>query len=334
MADALVDLANNALGKLGGAGDQIDGDGMVTTESLAADTERVSRWVNDKYPLARKKVNADFAARKCPFRETLKFADLNDDLKQDDLSILVVVSVGGVIFITTDEAHGREGGDTVFLAGIEGTLVTSLNGSTYTINQSFPDTNSFTLTDVTGTEDWDHTSGTGIVSKVPELGPWQYAFDLPSDYFAMVRQTDELFTTGVKKEYQYRTILNRDADGYLLLTNNLTNLKADSAYIEYTFDLQTFTVFSSGFEECIATLLAAELCPVVGRDLETRQAILTEYQALTVREAQRNNQSQFNNEAHKVNDFSGGRSSGGVGVGKDTGLGTYVDAEGNRRDIF
>ncbi len=67
-------------------------------------------------------------------------------------------------------------------------------------------------------------------------------------------------------------------------------------------------MFSPAFEECIATLLAAELCPIVGRDLETRQAILAEYKALTVPEAKNYNQSQYNTYSKAVPNFLGGRS--------------------------
>jgi len=66
-------------------------------------------------------------------------------------------------------------------------------------------------------------------------------------------------------------------------------------------------LFSDALVECIATLLAAELCPIIGRNLEVRQRLLLEYKELTVPDAKRFNQSQFNNSAKTVPDYSGGR---------------------------
>jgi hypothetical protein len=321
---ALVDIANNAGGKIGGFGDQVTGEALITAALLTADDDKVSQWINIKYPVVRKKVIADFAAMGCPFRETLKFADLGDDIKADDVDISTVVSSGGVVTVTTDSAHGRSTGDTVFLADIEGTLVDSLNGTTPTI--TVVDTTSFTLDSVTGTASWDHTEDTGIVSYCPEMGSWNYAFNLPSDYFAMVRHCDESYTSdadytvrkGVRKEYQYQTILNKDGDGLLLLTNDLTNSDTDSAYIEYCIDQTDFDLFSPALEECIAMLLAVELCPILGRNLEVRQRLLVEYEQITVPEAKRNIQSQQDNSARTVHpDYSGGRSSVLRGTGND-----------------
>ena len=306
---ALVDIVNNALGKIGGAGSQINGEAFMTAALLTANADKVSTWCNEKYPVVRQKVIEDFAAMLCPFPETLKFADLGDDLKQDDVAISTIVSVGGVVTFTTDEVHNREVADTVFLADIEGTLVTSLNGNTYAI-ATVPTTTTFTLTGVTGTASWSHTEDSGIVSYVPEIGQWSYAFSLPSDFFVMVRHCDETYTSreGVRREYQYRIILNKDGDGFILLTNDLTNANADGAYIEYCIDQTTFSLFKSAFTECIAILLAAELCPIIGRTLEIRQRLLVEYEQKTVPEAKRNNQSQKDNSAKFVSDFSGGRS--------------------------
>ncbi len=288
MATALVDIANNAAGKIGGFGDQLNGEAFITAALLAADADKVSIWFNDKYPVIRKKVIEDFAALKCPFRETQKFADLGADLKQYDIAISSI-AIGATptftVTITTDEVHGRVTGDTVYLADIlsdedtadiEGLLITSLNGTTPAI--TVIDTTSFTLVDVVGAATWAHEADTGIVSYVPEMGAWSYAFNLPSDLLAMVRYTDEGYTVadGVQQEYQYRTILNKDGDGSLLLANEKTNKDGDGAFIEYVIDQTTFTEFSSAFEEAIVTLLAAELCPLLGRDLKTRQAILAE----------------------------------------------------------
>lgn len=308
MAATLADIANNAGIKIGGFGDQVSGSGQVTAAELTANDDRISQAINTKYPVVRKRVIKQFAALRCPFLETQKFADLGDDLKQDDVAISTIVSVGGVVTVTTDEVHEKTTGDTVFLADIQGTLVTSLNGTTKTV--TVVTTTSFTLDSVTGTASWDHTEDTGIVSKAPEMGGWRLAFNLPSDFFVIVRQTDEVasFKDDTRRRYQNQPILNRNGDGFLLLSNNFTNLNRDSAYIEYCIDQTTFARFSPEFEECLAMLLAAELSPIVGRDTEFRQALLVEYNQLTVPEAQAAIQSQFDNYSRDLPDYKGGRS--------------------------
>lgn len=334
MATGLVDIANNAGGKIGGFGDALNGEALTTAALLTADDDKINQWINIKYPTVRQKVIADFAAMQSPFKETLKYADLNDDLKQDDIAISTITSVSTVVTVTTAKVHNRTTGVTVFLADIIGDVLFSLNGTTPTI--TVIDTTSFTLDDVVGVDaTWDHDEDTGIVSYVPEMGPWNYAFTLPTDYHALVRQTDEVPTVneGVRKKYRCAVILNKDNSGLLLLTNSLTNLGGDGAYIEYCIDQTTFTLFSPAFEEVIATLLAAELCPILGRDLETRQQILIEYKAITVPEAKAYNQSQGNTSAKTVGDFSGGRSGRRLITRRGSRLGTYTDSQGNRRSV-
>lgn len=307
---AKVDIANDSLGRIGGAGDQLNGEAFLPNLD---GTDKVTTWVNLKYPIIRKKILTDFAANGCPFKESLKFADLGADIKQNDISISTITSVAGVVTVVTQEVHERSTADTVFMADIAGTLVTSLNGTTKTI--TVVDTTSFTLDGVTGTAAWDHTADSGIISYVPEIGPYLYAFSLPSDYFAMVRVTDETpFTQdGVKTEYQFDTILNKDNDGLILLTNVKTNEDRDGAYIEYIIDPgntdAATLLFTPELVESIAQLLAAELCPILGRDLKTRQQLLLEYKQLTVPAAKAFNQSQANNSAKQVGDYTGGRSS-------------------------
>lgn len=341
---ALVDIANNAAGKMGGFGDQLTGEAFVTAAQLAANTDKVSQWINIKYPRVRQKVIADFAAMGCPFPETRKFADLGKDLKQYDIAISTIAVASTVVTITTAEAHGRATSDTVYLTDIkqdddediddiEQTLITSLNGNTETV--TVVDSTSFTIATVGVDLTWVHEEGTGIVSYVPEIGQWQYAFQLPSDYFVMVRQCDETTTakTGVRRKYPYQPILNRDGDGHILLSNDLTNADTDGAYIEYCIDQTDFTLFSPAFIECIATLLAAELCPCLNRNPEERVKLLMEYDRLTEPNAKEFNQSQYNNRAKSIPDFSGGRTSGGALVGRASDLGTYIDAAGNRKSV-
>ena len=334
MATGLIDIANNAGYRLGGFGDQNNGNGEVTAVQLTADDDRISNAINTKYPVVRKRVIKQFAAMKTPFNETVKYADLGDDLIQDDVVIESLVNVEGIVTFTTAEAHGLSIADTRFLSDLQGTLVVALNGNTYTV-ATVPSTTTFTLTGVEGTASWDYTDSTGKISKAPEVSGYMYAFELPSDYFAMVRQKDEVIrvNTRVHREYQHRVITNIDSDGFLLLTNDLTNLGGDSAYIEYVIDQETYALFSDEFEDTIAQLLAAELAPVMGRNTEFRQGLLTEYHQLTVPEAKRAIQSQSNNYSKVVNDFSGGRSSGSAVPRIASNLGTYTDASGNRRSI-
>lgn len=348
MATVLADIANNAGIKIGGFGEQLGPSGQVTTAQLTANTDPISKAINTKYPVVRKKVIKEFAALGCPFRETMKFHDLGPDLKQYDIAISSIeVAASTVVTITTQKAHGRATGansDTVYLDDIrqdsdedvddiEQTLITSLNGTAETIIVT--STTAFTIATAGVEASWVHEANTGLISYVPDMGPWRYAFILPKDFFCMVRQTDEspASQNGVRTEYQHQPILNRAGDGSLLLTNDLTNLNRNSAYIEYCIDQTTFAMFSPGFEESIAMLLAAELCPVVGRDLETRQAIIAEYKAVTIPEAKAENQSQLDNSAHYVPDYSGGRSSRGVVPGRGGDLGTYITAGGLRRKI-
>ncbi len=313
---ALVDIANLAGVKLGGFGDQVGGSGLITAALLTANADPVSAAINTAYPVVRKEVISDAAAKKGPFPETVKFATLGPDLKALDISITLITSVAAVVTVTTKEAHGRVTGATVFLAEINGdddlgTLIKSLNGTTPTI--TVLTTTTFTLDSVTGVDaTWDYTADTGIVSYVPEIGAWAFAFALPSDYFVMVRQTDEDFDPnqgGVREEYQCRPILNRDGDGFLLLSNEKTDADAETAYIEYCIDQTTFTLFSPAMEESIATKLAAEIAPSVGRDPKFRVAMLAEYEQLVIGQAIRNNQSQSNKFSNKKTDFRGGRTS-------------------------
>lgn len=308
MATELADIANDAGIKLGGFGDQSDGSSLITQAELTANTTALAKQINLKYPVVRKRVIKQFAALGSPFIETQKFADLGDDLKQDDIAISTISGTATVTVVTAEE-HNRSTGNTVFLADIQGDGgVTDLNGTTKTV--TVVDTTSFTLDNVTGLAAWDHTEDSGIVSKVPETGAWRLAFNLPSDFFVMVRQTDEVgsFKDGTRRKYQHRPILNRGGDGFLLLTNSLTNLNRDSAYIEYAIDQETFVLFSPEYEECIAMLLASELAPVVGKSTQFRQALLAEYKEVTIPECQVSIQSQSDNFSHDLPDYKGGRS--------------------------
>jgi len=228
-----TDLANIALGKLGGAGDQLQGNAFI---SSIDDSDNVSTFCKFTLPRIRRRTIIDLATRDCPFRETVRFADLGAEI---------------------------DSGDT------------------------------------------------------PEIGQWQYAFNLPGNCLAVIRQFDEnsiatrkhptAYQTRSNVNYQWEMVANAEGNGQILLTNTLSNYGGDSAFIAYAADITAVGAFSEQMIECIATLLAAELCPVVGRDLETRTAMMQEYYLKSIPDAQRVNQSGFNSTARTIQDLSGGR---------------------------
>jgi hypothetical protein len=314
MAYTAVNICNLALGKLGGAGDQVEATGQI--DSLA-DTDRVSVWCNTLYPKAILTLITDMAIAKAPIRSTVKMAELDDELTDDDVTISDI-SVGAApdytITVTTDEAHGKTTGDTVVLKGIDGDgNVGELNGTTYTI--TVIDTTSFTLDETTGSADYDYTEDSGTVSRAPEMGPWTYAFDLPSDCEAVVRVMDELFSTEeeTRHEYRFTTVLNKDEDGMIVLTNDLTNADGDGIYIEYVKDTITAldedadTGLKTKEAEAAATILASFLAPVVGRNTQMAAALWSVYEGKSLNDAMALNQSQIDTTAKVPTDFRGGR---------------------------
>jgi hypothetical protein len=147
-------------------------------------------------------------------------------------------------------------------------------------------------------------------ASLPEIGGWEYAFTVPSDNLYIIKQFEEEYVTCQHEspEYQFETILDAAGTGWLLLTNNLSNSDNDSAYIQYVIDQITPALFSIPMIEAIACQLAAELCPLIGKDMKTRAAVIAEYDRLVLKRAQIANQSQQNNYVHHVPDYSGGRS--------------------------
>lgn len=160
--------------------------------------------------------------------------------------------------------------------------------------------------------------GSEIASgETPEIGDWEYAFNLPGDCLAVVRQFEETsiasrttpvaYQTRSAVNYQWEEIANKDGNGKILLTDTLSNADEDSAFIEYVTDITAVGAFSEQMVDAIATLLASELCPVVGRDIETRRNMMIEYYEVALPNAQRANQRGFDNTARSVPDLSGGR---------------------------
>lgn len=308
-----LSIINKAGGKIGGFGDQLGGDAFLPDLN---GTDKVTLWATTVYPQVRLKVIQHLAKLKCPFRETVKFAELDINLTEDDgedSHIISDISVGAAptyaITVTTKAAHGLSTGDTLVLLEIDGDgNISGLNSTTYTI--TVVDTTSFTLDDTIGSSAYDYTENSGYWSFAPEIGPYEYAYALPSDCKAVVRQLDQYYSgeEDTRTEYQFEVILNRDDDGLIIITNDLCNRDGDGIFVEYVIDQDDASLFCEEFVECIATLLAAELCPVVGRDLKTRQTMLLEYENRAVPDAKKYNMAQVNKSAKKVPNYLGGRS--------------------------
>jgi hypothetical protein len=204
-----VDICNFAGGKLGGFGDQISASGEI---SNLTDTDRVTVACAREWPRAREQVIKDVALKKrAPIRETIKLAELDNELTSRDVVISNIVSASQLVTVTTKTAHGKSTGDTVVLKGIDADSgvgaadVGVLNGSTYTI--TVLTTTTFTLDSTTGNDSFDYTVDSGIVSEAPEMGPYTYAFDMPTDALAVYRIIDETFTTDelTRKHYRFTT---------------------------------------------------------------------------------------------------------------------------------
>jgi hypothetical protein len=305
-------ICNLAGGKLGGFGNQVSATGEIS--NLTA-TDRITVACAREYPRARQQVIVDLALMRAPIRETVKNAELDDELTGRDVVIADIVSSGNVVTVTTDEVHEKSTGDTVVLKGIDAASgvgaadVGVLNGQTYTI--TVVDTLNFTLDNTTGNDSFDYTADSGIVSEAPELGPWGYAFDMPSAAIAAIRVMDEEFTNDedTRREHRFGTMLNRDDDGLIITTNELTNADGDGIYLEYAIDQTDESLFSLYTVDAIATLLASFLAPVVGRNTDVRVAQLAEYRNVSLPDAAAFNNSQINRRAKARTDFRGGRNS-------------------------
>lgn len=315
MSWTAVNICNIALAKQGGAGDQVAATGQIT--SLAG-TDPISVWCNTLYQKAVQRVIADMAMVKAPIRSTVIQRELDDELCDDDV-VISSITVGATptftVTVTTDEVHGKTTGDTVVLKGIDGTggIGAALNGVTKTIVVT--STTAFTLNSTTGSASWVYTEDSGIVSRAPEMGPYTYAFDLPTDCIAVVRVTDEVFTSDedTRREYRFDVIRNRDNTGDVILTNELTNSDGDGIYLEYAFDptasiLESVaTPFGTHVVDAIATFLSSDLAPVTGRNTDMALAMLAMYKNQALPDAIAFNQSQGNTTATARKDFRGGR---------------------------
>ncbi len=181
-------------------------------------------------------------------------------------------------------------------------------------------------------------------SSIPEIGQYLYAFNLPGHCLAVVMQFNENYTAtrnasrGSQSNiqpitYKWDMIANKAGTGKILLTNTLSNIANTSAFIEYVRDTPNTGGFSEELIDCIATLLASEVGPMVGyTDRKTADEMLFKYREIAIPNAQRANQFGFNNRVRQIPDVSGGRSSRATPA-LESSLGTYTDAQGNRRSI-
>lgn len=197
------------------------------------------------------------------------------------------------------------------VAHTAGVFATDLSAGDWTLTQGA------THYATTGDSGWDYTEDSGLVSDAPELGPYTYAFDLPSDCLTVVRVTDESFSSDedTRRDYRFSVMRNRDDDGWIIATNDVTNADADGIYLEYCIDPpysdtdgSTDTIFNDEVCNAMAQFLASELAPVAGRNSDVRMAMLAEYKNYALPDAASYNETQINLTAKKRTDFRGGRS--------------------------
>jgi hypothetical protein len=159
--------------------------------------------------------------------------------------------------------------------------------------------------------------GTAL-DTTPEIGQWDYAFTLPGDCLMVVSQFDEdqiairkqarPYQVRSQVEYQWEMVADTAGNGKILLTDTLSNTARDSAFIEFIIDTPNTGSFSEEMIDCIATLMASEVAPIIGRDMEASNVILAKYEQVVLPNAQAANQRGFNNTARSQRDWSGGRS--------------------------
>jgi len=152
----------------------------------------------------------------------------------------------------------------------------------------------------------------------PEIGNYTYAFNLPGDCLTVVSQFIEgSVVTRDQRAYsapggnvfnQWEVVANSSGTGKILLTDYLTNEDEDSAFIEYVIDTPATGGFSEELINCIATMLASEVAPMVGRDMEASNTMMAKYEQVVLPKAKKANLAGFNNSARNVSNYRGGRS--------------------------
>ena len=158
------------------------------------------------------------------------------------------------------------------------------------------------------------------LSDTPEIGNWCFAFNLPGDCLVVVCQFDEdhiatrnqksdYISEQVNIKYQWETIANSAGTGKIFLTNTLSNSDQNGAFIEYVIDTPNANSFSEPMIDCIATLLASEIAPIVGKDIETSEGMLVKYLQVAFPTAKKENLYGYNFSARPIGNYRGGRSS-------------------------
>ena len=153
--------------------------------------------------------------------------------------------------------------------------------------------------------------------NLPEIGAYKYAFNLTGDCLTVVRQflEDSIATrdrrayreTAIEVNFQWDVIANEAGSGKILVTDTLSNSAATSAFIEHVIDTPNTGGFTEGMIDCIATLLASEVCPMIGRDIDTAERMLVKYERIAKPFAIRENLAGFNHAARTKSNHRGGR---------------------------
>ena len=131
MPFSAINICNLAGARLGGFGEQASASGQI---SSLAGTDAISVQCNAHYSKAIQQVIIDMAILEAPIRQTVKNAELDNELTVNDV-VISDITVGAAptytVTVTTDEVHGLTTGDTIVLKGIDGDgNISSLNGKT------------------------------------------------------------------------------------------------------------------------------------------------------------------------------------------------------------
>ena len=117
--------------------------------------------------------------------------------------------------------------------------------------------------------------------SIPEAADWESVFNLPKDFAAMVKQTNE---ENHNQAFKYRV------SGGKLFTNDLTNTAQTSAYIEYIKYENDAEAYSALMTEALVVLLASKLAGPIAKDDRFGLTLLEEYEVLALPNAKARNQ--------------------------------------------
>ena len=144
-----------------------------------------------------------------------------------------------------------------------------------------------------------------------KMGGYEYVFNLDPDTIRVLRQIDEEFATVpnniTDRIKTYPFSVRFDGTTQKFFTNDLTNEDGDSAFIERCFDQPNTATWSMAFINAHATLLAAELCPIIGASAAERRRLMAEFETLTLPNAFAHSGAQDDDYKREPADYSGGR---------------------------